>query len=132
MLNTDELKAKSTNGDNYEVSNEDVIARLEAWDADYWITISDISHDRVSVFFNTLPEDVRALAEEIYEFCPDTVDQGFGCYEEMIEMADETGQQLDPVILQVTEGVDFSDEGYGVELLTRWLKINQSVALWWD
>lgn len=132
MLNTDQLKAKSTNGDNYEVSNEDVIARLEAWDAKYGIEIADIGHDRVTVTFTSLPEDTGALAEEIYEFCPDTVDQGFGCYDEMIEMAEEMGQELDPKILEFAEGVDFSDENYGVELLARSLKSEKKVALWWD
>lgn len=132
MLNTDELKANSTNGANYEVSNEDVIARLEAWDAKYSIEISDIGHDCVTVTFKSLPEDTRPLAEEIYEFCPDTVDQGFGCYDEMIEMAEEMGQELDPKILKFAEGVDFSDENYGVELLARSLNKEKAVALWWD
>ncbi|MEQ8618148.1 MAG: DUF4253 domain-containing protein [Lacipirellulaceae bacterium] len=132
MINTDELKAKATNGDNYEVSNADIIARLEAWDAKYGIETSGITHDRVTVKFESLPDDTRALAEEIYEFCPDTVDQGFGCYDEMIEMVEEMGQEIPPEALELLEGVDLSEESYGVELLARALKRDKAVALWWD
>ncbi|QDT01411.1 DUF4253 domain-containing protein [Adhaeretor mobilis] len=132
MINTEELKSKVTNGDNCDVSNADIIARLEAWDAKYGIAISDIGHDRVTVEFASLPEDTRTLAQEIYEFCPDTVDQGFGCYDEMIEMAEEMGQELDPRVHSLVEGVDLSEENYGVELLARALVRDKAVGLWWD
>ena len=132
MVDIDELKSKQTNGGNYDVYTEDIIAKLKGWDAEHGIETSDIDHDAVTVTFKTVPDDTRPLADEIYEFCPDTVSQGFGCYEEMIDAAEEIGQELDPSILELAEGIDFEADDYGVVLLARSLKRDRVVKLWWD
>lgn len=132
MVNVEELKAKRTNGDNYDVSTEDIIARLQQWDAKYGIETTDIEFDAVTVRFATVPDDTRPLADEIYEFCPDTVDQHYGCFEEMLDAAEEMGEEIDPAVAELVEGVNFKDEDYGVVLLARALKHDPIVQLWWD
>lgn len=132
MVNVDEIRSKQTNGANYDVTTEDIVARLQDWDARYGIETSDIAHDSVIVRFKTVPEDTRALADEVYQFCPDTVDQHFGCFEEMLDGFEDTGKELDPRILELVEGVSFDDDDYGVVLLARALKRDKIIQLWWD
>jgi hypothetical protein len=127
------LRDANTNSANYDLDADQIIAQLQTWDGKYGVTLSDVTHDAVTVTFNAIPvDDVPALAAEIYEFCPDTIDQHFGCFAEMMEMADETGEELPPELLELTAGVDFEDDQYGLELLQRSLAKHRQVALWWD
>jgi hypothetical protein len=126
------LRDAGTNGINFDLNTDDVIAHLQQWDAKYGITLDDVKHDAVTVMFDKLPKDVAALAADIYEFCPDTIDQNFGCIAELVEMAEETGEDLPPNIAELIDGVDLNDDNYGVELLRRSLVKNKAVALWWD
>ena len=74
----DVLRAAETNGNNYGIGTEVIIARLKQWDQSYGITFSGIGFDWVSVKLKRVPGDVLGLAREVYEFCPDVVDQGVG------------------------------------------------------
>ena len=132
MVDVDQLLSKQTNGCNYNVSTDDIISKLQEWDTKYGIEASDIKFDSVTVRFESIPDDARPLAEEIYNFCPDTVSQNFGCYEEMIDASEEMGQELDPKVLELVEGVDFDNDDYGLVLLARSLSRDKSVVLWWD
>lgn len=132
MVDVDELRSKHTNGGNYDVTTEDIIARLQEWDTKYGIETSGIAHDSVIVSFKSVPEDTRALADEIYQFCPDTVDQHFGCFEEMLDAMEETGEEPDARVLELVEGISFDDDDYGVVLLARALKRDKIIQLWWD
>jgi hypothetical protein len=58
MVNVEELKAKRTNGENYDVSTEDIIARLRQWDAKNGIETTDIEFDAVTVRFARNSGDV--------------------------------------------------------------------------
>jgi hypothetical protein len=127
-----ELRKKNTNGANYDLDTEDVIERLQKWDAAYGVELSDVGHDRVAVKFKQLPADVGALAAEAYEFCPDVIDQHFGCFAEMIEAMEEMGEDVPEGLSELVEGVDLEDENYGLELLKRSLERTKAVALWWD
>ncbi|EMI25202.1 DUF4253 domain-containing protein [Rhodopirellula europaea] len=132
MIDIAKLKAEQTNGCNYDVTNDDVIARLQDWDAKYGIETSEIDAASVTVRFDKLPDDTTALAAEIYAFCPDTVSQGFGCYVEMIDAAEEMEQELTPEMLDLIDGVDLDDDDYGLVLLAKALKRDKVVGLWWD
>ncbi len=132
MVDIDTLRSRQTNGMNYDVSTEDIISKLQTWDKAYGIQTEDISDSAVTVRFKTVPENTRALAEEIKQFCPDVVSQNFGCLEEMISMAEEMGEAIDPSVLELCEGIDFDDEDYGVEILARSITRDKVVALWWD
>lgn len=132
MSKFDVIKENNTNGANHDISTEDVIKKLEDWDSRYGIEINDVSHDRLIVKFHAMPENVESLAKEIYQFCPDVIDQHFGCMDEMVEMMEEAGRELSPEIAELIEGVDLEGENFGEVLLQKSLKSTMSVALWWD
>lgn len=122
-----------TNGINSDVDTQEVIDTLEAWDKQFGIEISEVGHDRVTVDFENISEENSySLANEINEFCPDVIDQGFGCMDDMLKLADEHGIPLDENTLKLIEGVDFSNDDFGLELLRRSLFLTKQVALWWD
>ncbi len=71
-------------------------------------------------------------ARELDDFCPDLVDQGTGCVHEMVEAMEEMGEEVSPEIARLIEGVDLTNENYGVELLKREVENSKTVKLWWD
>ena len=129
-----ELRTQGTNGINCGLETEDVIAQLQAWDTQYGIEVDEIHHDRLRVCFETLPEDgnLDLLVEQIYEFCPDIVDQGFGCIAEALEQAEEMPPETLASLQAQVEGIDLEDENYGLELLKRSLQREKELHLWWD
>lgn len=64
----------------------------------------------MEIEFETFSKDMDAFVRDLYNFCPDLVDQGTGCVHEMVEMMEETGQELAPKMQKLIEGVDFEDE----------------------
>jgi hypothetical protein len=88
----DILKIQQTNGDNYDIGNDEVIAKLKAWHQRYPFTIIGADFDWVEANFKVIPEnkELKAFAEEIYKFCPDIVDQGSGSIDCLIEDMKET------------------------------------------
>ena len=125
------LRDAGTSAGNFDLDTDAVIEHLRAWDARYGISLSDAGTDSVTVSFNEVPEDTGELAADIYAFCPDTVDQHFGCIGEMIDMCEETGEEVPPNVTELVDGVTLEGD-YGVELLERSLKKHKQVALWWD
>ncbi len=81
----DILRALGTNGKNYGVDTEEIIHKLVEWDKQCGIHVIGADGDWVEVKFNRLPKDTRKFAEEIYEFCPDVVDQHSGNAETLEE-----------------------------------------------
>lgn len=132
MSKFDAVRKAETNGANYDVMFEDVLAKLEDWDARYGVTVDDVHHDRLTVRFAQLPEDIAPLAQEIYDFCPDVVEQGFGVYAEMLEVLSEYGDGPTDAQIELAQGIDFEDPDYGMELLRRSLRRDREVGLWWD
>jgi Domain of unknown function (DUF4253) len=70
------VRVMGTNGANFDVMNDDVVERLQAWDARYGLVLTGAGHDWLQADFVTPPADMTAFAHEVYEFCPDVVDQG--------------------------------------------------------
>ena len=68
------IRAAHTNGANYDVMTDDVIARLRAWWMRCAFEVTDIKSDGLKIHFQTLPGDLDAFAREVYEFCPDVID----------------------------------------------------------
>ncbi len=77
------LRIMQTNGDDYDISNEDVIDRLKEWATHFTFDIIGADNDWVEIEFKTLPKDPDDFAEEVYDFSPDAVDQGPGSVEEL-------------------------------------------------
>ena len=72
------LRIKATNGINYDIENDEVIARLQKWNSSYPFDIIAADFDFVEAIFVKQPADMDAFAREVYEFCPDVVEQGVG------------------------------------------------------
>jgi hypothetical protein len=88
----DILKLQQTNGDNYDISNSSVISKLKDWYTSYPFIIIGADYDWVEIIFDVLPKDkeLKSLAREIAEFCPDIVEQGTGSINGLIEEMLET------------------------------------------
>lgn len=130
-----ELFAKHTNGINCDIDTEDIVKKLMDWEQRYGIRFENVTHDGLLVHFDKLPSDADALtslSEEIYDFCPDVIDQGFGCMDDMLDMLEEQGLEADEATQALIAGVDFEDENFGLELLARSLAADQQLNLWWD
>lgn len=130
-----ELFDQETNGINVELETEDVVQKLMDWDERYGIELGEVKHDGLWVKFLKLPEEgpeLDLLCKEIYHFCPDVVDQGFGCMKDMLEMMQENGMEMDEKTQKLIAGVNFKNKHYGMTLLARSLSTDQTLALWWD
>lgn len=79
------LRVMHTDGDAYDIANQDVIERLKEWEESAHFDIIGADYDWVELEFASLPSDLKAFAEEVYDFCPDAVDQGPGTVEELVK-----------------------------------------------
>lgn len=84
------LRYRKTDGCNYDYENEDIIAKIAEWDQQYGLVVLGCGRDWLELEFKKLPEDLNAFAEEVYAFCPDSVDQGVGEVENLKEVIEET------------------------------------------
>lgn len=71
-----QLRVMGTNGWNYNISPDSIIVRLQRWDAAFGLDLQGVGFDWLEAEFRRLPPDMLAFAREVYEFCPDVVDQG--------------------------------------------------------
>jgi hypothetical protein len=72
------LRIMQTNGNDFDISNEDIIDRLKEWETHFAFDIIGAGNDWVEIEFKTLPKDLDDFAGEVYDFCPDAVDEGPG------------------------------------------------------
>jgi len=124
----DPVRKAGTGAPNFDMDTHAIITRLQAWQALCKFRIVGAGPDTVEIKFDTLPADMAAFARDVYDFCPDLVDQGTGCVAEMIEEMDE----VSPAMQKLIEGVDFEDEDYGIEILKREIEQKKDLHLWWD
>ena len=81
----DVLKIMNTEGPNYDVTNEQVINRIKEWDKQVGLKIIVADEARVEAFISNLPYDLIKFTQEVYELCPDVIEQGYGDMDEMIK-----------------------------------------------
>ncbi len=84
------LRIMHTDGNEYDISNQDVIDRLKEWEINSPFDILGADEDWVEIEFKILPKDLNAFAEEVYDFCPDAVDQGPGSIAELAKEIQKT------------------------------------------
>lgn len=82
----DILRYRRTDGINYDLNNEDVVKKVSEWKSAFGLQVIGCSRDWLYLEFDELPKDIAAFAKEVYEFCPDTVDQGVGTMEKLKEV----------------------------------------------
>lgn len=72
-LSGEEAGEAETNGDNYDISTEDIVARLKKWQKLCSFRISGVDYNTVTLEFGTLPKDIKAFIRDAYDLCPDLV-----------------------------------------------------------
>ena len=126
------VRAAETSAPNFDLDNDEIIDQLTKWQSLCSFVVKSAEGDQIQIEFTTLPKDMDAFAQDLYKFCPDLVDQGTGCVHEMLESLEEMGEEVDPEMATLIEGVDFDDENYGLEILKRQIERDKAVSLWWD
>ncbi len=74
----DILRLAKVDAINYDMDTEALVKKLQHYDAQIGIDIIQAETDTVWFELKNLPEDLPAFAADLYEFCPDLVDQGCG------------------------------------------------------
>lgn len=78
------LRIMQTGGEEYDITNQDVIDQLKEWEKTASFAIVGADSDWVEIEFTSLPKDLKGFVEEVYDFCPDAVDQGPGSVDGLI------------------------------------------------
>ena len=86
----DVLRMAESDAINYGFETEDLINKIKEYDEKYGVNVSHAETDTVVLEFNKLPEDLGELTKDIYEFCPDIVDQGTGEINSIAESLEDT------------------------------------------
>jgi len=85
----DILRYRRTDGINHDYENEDIVKKIWEWNDKFGLTVIGCGRDWLELEFKKLPADLDAFSEEVYEFCPDSVDQGVGEVENLKLMIKE-------------------------------------------
>ncbi|WP_426448887.1 DUF4253 domain-containing protein [Paenibacillus sp. S-38] len=85
------VEYEGTFAGNYDLTNEDILAKLKSFDERYGIRIREASWDSVGFDLVRRPDDIPAFCAELYEFCPDVVDEAVGSMEALEELVREDG-----------------------------------------
>ena len=115
-----------------DIVTNDVIDKLKKWDSIYGIEVSGVREDCFNIKFISLPSDLTNLTQEIYEICPNVIYQGFGCIDDMIIVMTQAGREIEPEVYEIIKNIDVDDEGFGVKILQKYLKLKKVLYLWWD
>lgn len=132
------LWVRGTNGENYDLGTAQIIARLKEWSERCEFSALGAGFDWVELRFKTLPVNVEEFAEEVYDFCPDTLDQGIvlPLPEDRETLEEGDFPNLEESNYQGMETLeDWMDdvgEAPGTEDLARYLKRERRLFLWWD
>ncbi len=86
----DILRIMHTNGEMDDVSHEEVVERLKVWEKKYPFEIIGAENDWVEIEFQAVPPDLKAFVQEVYDFSPDTIDEGAGSVAELIKRVAST------------------------------------------
>ena len=81
----DIIRTMNTNGENDEVTSEEIIAKMKEWERQFPFSITGAENSWVEIEFIRLPTNLSAFAEEVYAFSPATVEDGAGTVAELIK-----------------------------------------------
>ena len=79
------IAAMGTNGDNYGIGTGYVLQWLQELEVKQPFIVTYIRYDLLRLRFLSPLEDVEYWADEMYEFCPDIIDQGFMEREKLVQ-----------------------------------------------
>ncbi len=86
------MEYSGTNGGNYDIETEDIIEKHKKWDKEFGAKIIGIGFDFCEFEILNTNIDYKKLANEVYEFCPDTLDQGAETIENLENEIKKTGR----------------------------------------
>lgn len=72
------MEYAETNGANYDIGTEDIIAKYKQWDKEFGIRPVSIGFDFCECEIENKDIDYKKLSADVYELCPDVVEQGTG------------------------------------------------------
>lgn len=84
------LRIMHTDGEESEITTQDVIDRLKDWEKIASFDIIGADSDWVEVEFKILPKDLKAFSEDVDEFSPDAVERGPGTIEKLAKELKKT------------------------------------------
>lgn len=92
----DALRMQQTNAINYDMDTPELIDKLKEWENHYSFTITQVDFDFLELYFHELPtgEKFDEFVDDIYDFCPDIVEQGSGSIEDLAKEIRETNKVL--------------------------------------
>jgi len=70
------MEFAETNGVNYEIATKDIIAKCKQWNKEFGIRLLSIGFDFCECEIENKDIDYKKLSNEVYQFCPDVVEQG--------------------------------------------------------
>lgn len=79
----DILRIAQSDAVNYDMETEDLIRKLQNYHAEYGIDIFHAETDTIEFRLLSLPKDMHGFCTDLYEFCPDIVDQGCGSVDKL-------------------------------------------------
>jgi len=82
------LRLARTDAVNYDMLTEDLINWLSDRDPILSIDILQASTDTIFAWLGGQPSDMNAFMQDLYEFCPDIVDQGTGVVDGLRDMVE--------------------------------------------
>lgn len=74
----DILRVARSDAINFDMTTDDLIKKLAEYDRRYGIDIFHAETDTIEFRFSKLPGDMPEFCKDLYEFCPDIVEQGVG------------------------------------------------------
>lgn len=85
------LKETATDGINYDITNDSLLTIIHRFDEQYNLSLTGAGMDWCQFTIGNEPADWNAFAQEVYEVCPDVVDQGTGSVEDLAAEMKRTG-----------------------------------------
>lgn len=86
------MEYSETNGLNYDIETKDIIEKYRHWDKQFGIKPISMGFDFCECEIVNKDIDYKKLAAEVYEFCPDVVEQGTETVEGLEEEIKKTGR----------------------------------------
>lgn len=128
----EQIREFKTNGINCDIDTEDIVDKLIDWSKRFKFEVVEVDHATVALKLETLPDNLADFCREVYEFCPDVIDQGYDCIPDIIEMAEEDSEASDPVLVELIKDLDPESEDFGLKLMEKDLPNIMAITLWWD
>ena len=88
----DILRLARSAASNYDMGTEDLVEKLREYDQNHGIDIFHAETDTIEFTLRNTPSDLSGFAADLYEFCPDIVEQGVGSVAALEELIEALGQ----------------------------------------